>query len=68
MTILGLCGIVIADKEDLNVVSEFLVMAATLIDIKSKMLLPKQVNDEGEEEDPRDELVRKLLEYKREEV
>lgn len=52
------------DRQDLNVVSEFLVMAATLIDIKSKMLLPKQVNEEGEEEDPRDELVQKLLEYK----
>ncbi len=52
------------DKQDLNVVSEFLVMAATLIDIKSRMLLPKQVNEEGEEEDPRDELVRQLLEYK----
>ena len=52
------------DKQDLNVVSEFLVMAATLIDIKSKMLLPKKVNEEGEEEDPRDELVKQLLEYK----
>lgn len=52
------------DKQDLNIVSEFLVMAATLIDIKSKMLLPKQVNEEGEEEDPREELVQKLLEYK----
>lgn len=52
------------EKEDLNVVSEFLVMAATLIDIKSKMLLPKQINEDGEEEDPRDELVNKLLEYK----
>ena len=52
------------DKEDLNVVSEFLVMAATLLDIKSKMLLPKEVNEEGEEEDPRAELVEKLLEYK----
>ena len=52
------------DKEDLNVVSEFLVMAATLLDIKSRMLLPKEVNDEGEEEDPRAELVEKLLEYK----
>ena len=41
------------DKEDLNVVSEFLVMAATLLDIKSKMLLPKEVNEEGIEEDPR---------------
>ena len=39
------------DKEDLNVVSEFLVMAATLLDIKSRMLLPKEVNEEGEEED-----------------
>lgn len=52
------------DKEDLNVVSEFLVMAATLLDIKSKMLLPKEVNKEGVEEDPRAELVEKLLEYK----
>lgn len=52
------------DKEDLDLVSEFLVMAATLIDIKSKMLLPKEVNEEGEEEDPREELVQRLLEYK----
>lgn len=52
------------ETEDLNVVSEFLVMAATLIDIKSKMLLPAQVNEEGEEEDPRAELVARLLEYK----
>lgn len=44
--------------------SEFLVMAATLLDIKSKMLIPKEVNEEGEEEDPRQELVEKLLEYK----
>ena len=40
-------------KEDLNVVSEFLVMAATLLDIKSRMLLPKEVDEEGNEEDPR---------------
>lgn len=52
------------DKTDLNVVSEFLVMAATLLDIKSRMLLPKEVNEAGEEEDPRAELVQKLLEYK----
>ena len=51
-------------KEDLNVVSEFLVMAATLLDIKSRMLLPKEVDEEGNEEDPRAELVEKLLEYK----
>ncbi|MCM1100130.1 MAG: segregation/condensation protein A [Clostridium sp.] len=52
------------EREDMNVMSEFLVMAATLIDIKCRMLLPKEVNEEGEEEDPRAELVQKLLEYK----
>lgn len=52
------------ENEDLGTMSEFLVMAATLLDIKCKMLLPKEVNEDGEEEDPRDELVQKLLEYK----
>lgn len=52
------------ETEDMNIMSEFLVMAATLLDIKCKMLLPKEVNEEGEEEDPRAELVQKLLEYK----
>lgn len=51
-------------KEDLNVMSEFLVMAATLLDIKCRMLLPKEVNEEGEEEDPRKKLVEQLLQYK----
>lgn len=51
-------------RQDLNIMSEFMVMAATLIDIKCRMLLPKEVNEEGEEEDPRDELVQQLLEYK----
>ena len=51
-------------NRDMNIMSEFLVMAATLIDIKCKMLLPAEVNEEGEEEDPRAELVQKLLEYK----
>lgn len=51
-------------QEDMEIISEFLVMAATLLDIKCKMLLPKEVNEEGEEEDPRAELVEKLLEYK----
>lgn len=50
-------------KEDMNIMSEFLVMAATLLDIKCRMLLPKEVNEEGEE-DPRQELVEQLLEYK----
>ncbi len=53
------------ETEDMNVMSEFLVMAATLLDIKCKMLLPKQPTQEDEEEeDPRAELVQKLLEYK----
>ncbi len=51
-------------RQDLNVMSEFLVMAATLIDIKSRMLLPKKETEEEEEEDPRAELVQQLLEYK----
>ncbi|MBR1451788.1 MAG: segregation/condensation protein A, partial [Lachnospiraceae bacterium] len=50
--------------EDLNVMSEFLVMAATLLDIKARMLLPAEINEDGEEEDPRAELVEKLIEYK----
>lgn len=51
-------------RQDLDVVSEFLLMAATLLNIKAKMLLPPEVNEDGEEEDPREELVRQLLEYK----
>jgi segregation and condensation protein A len=51
-------------KQDLDVMSEFLVMAATLLNIKSKMLLPKEAVVEEEEEDPRAELVQQLLEYK----
>lgn len=50
--------------QDMNIMSEFLVMAATLLDIKCKMLLPREINEDGEEEDPRAELVERLLEYK----
>jgi len=55
---------------DLNIAGEFLVMAATLMMIKSRMLLPvesRAVEDEGEEEwvDPRLDLVRQLIEYKK---
>ncbi len=53
-----------AEVDDLDVMSEFLVMAATLLSIKSRMLLPKPENPEEEVEDPREELVEKLLEYK----
>ncbi len=48
---------------DLDIMSEFLVMAATLLNIKSRMLLPKE-EEEDSEEDPRVELVNRLIEYK----
>lgn len=54
--------------EDLDVAGDFLVMAATLIQIKSKMIIPDTLEDdeeEFEEEDPRMELVEKLLEYRK---
>jgi len=51
---------------DLNIAGEFLVMAATLMQIKSKMLLPAEVQEfQEEQEDPRAELVKRLLEYER---
>ncbi|UFJ42839.1 segregation/condensation protein A [Brevibacillus humidisoli] len=62
-----------AQERQLEVASEFVVMAATLLSIKSKMLLPKKEEHvfqplfdmDVEEADPRDELVQRLLEYKR---
>jgi len=54
------------EKHDLEISSEFLVMAARLLYIKSKMLLPKHEEIEGEEEeDPRQELILNLVEYKK---
>jgi len=50
---------------NVNIAGEFLIMAATLMEIKSRMLLPREEGIEEEEEDPRAELVRQLLEYKR---
>ena len=52
---------------DLEVAGEFLVIAATLIHIKSKMLIPAEeaAGEEVPEEDPRKELVERLLDYKR---
>lgn len=52
---------------DINIASEYLVIAATLIQIKSRMLVPKNEAEQEEEEevDPREELVRKLLEYQK---
>ncbi|MDY0748324.1 ScpA family protein [Paucibacter sp. R3-3] len=53
-------------KSNLELASEYLLMAAMLIEIKSRMLLPpKKSEDGGEVEDPRAELVRRLLEYER---
>ena len=58
----------IRQMESLNIdlASEFILVAATLMRIKAKMLIPrKPVDDEGNEIDPREELVQRLLEYKR---
>ena len=58
----------IRQMESLNIdlASEFILVAATLMRIKAKMLIPrKPVDEEGNEIDPRDELVRRLLEYKK---
>lgn len=50
---------------DLEVAGDFILMASTLMHIKVRMLLPKEVDEKGEEIDPRAELVKALLEYKR---
>ena len=58
----------ISDLESMNieVASEFIVVAATLMRIKSKMLLPRlSLDEEGNEIDPREELVEHLIEYKK---
>lgn len=53
-------------EANMEIMSEFIVMAAHLLEIKSKMLLPKSSKEEKEEElDPRQELVDKLIEYKK---
>jgi segregation and condensation protein A len=60
--------IALMQELNLDVAGEFLVMAATLIHIKSKMLLPRPetaAGAEGDEEDPRDALVRRLLEHQK---
>jgi segregation and condensation protein A len=50
---------------DLETAGDFILMASTLMHIKVRMLLPKEVDEKGEEIDPRDELVKALLQYKR---
>lgn len=51
------------EEMNLNIASEYLIMAAELLEIKSSILLPKN-NVEEEEEDPKEELINRLLEYK----
>lgn len=54
------------ERLDIDVASEFILVAATLMRIKAKMLLPrKAVDEEGNVIDPRDELVERLIEYKK---
>lgn len=53
------------EQLDLEVAGDFILMAATLMQIKVKMLLPKDIDEKGEEIDPRADLVKALLEYKR---
>lgn len=54
------------ERMEIEVASEFILFAATLMKIKSRMLLPRpELNEEGEEIDPREELIRNLLEYKK---
>jgi len=53
------------EKLNIDVASEFILVAATLMRIKAKLLIPrKEIDEEGNEIDPRDELTQKLLEYK----
>lgn len=53
------------EQLDLEVAGDFILMAATLMQIKARMLLPKEIDEQGEEVDPRADLVAALLEYKR---
>ncbi|MCT4544119.1 MAG: segregation/condensation protein A [Vallitalea sp.] len=53
------------EETNMEVMSEFIEMASTLINIKSKMLLPVSAKEDEEKEDPREELIEKLIEYKK---
>src|SRR5579872_304122 len=55
----------IMKEVSLELAAEYLVMAAILAEIKSRMLLPRPANVDNVEEDPRAELIRRLLEYER---
>ena len=53
------------EKLNLNIASEYLVMASELMEMKSKLLLPRTQIEEEEEEDPREKLIQKLIEYQK---
>lgn len=53
------------EKLNLNIASEYLVMASELMEMKSKLLLPRTELEEEEEEDPREKLIQKLIEYQK---
>lgn len=55
-----------SNMADMEEMSQFIIMASTLLEIKSKMLLPKEKDEQTNQEiDPREELVKKLIEYKK---
>ncbi len=51
------------DEIDLDMAGDFILMSATLMQIKARLLLPRETSEEEEQEDPREELVQRLLEY-----
>ncbi len=53
------------EQLDLETAGDFILMASTLMQIKARMLLPKEIDEKGDEIDPRMDLVNALLEYKR---
>lgn len=50
---------------NLDIASEYLVMATELLEYKSRSLLPKKIEDDKEEEDPKEELIKRLVDYKK---
>ena len=50
---------------DLETAGDFILMASTLMHIKARMLLPREIDEKGEEIDPRADLIQALLEYKK---
>lgn len=53
------------EELNLDIASEYLVMATELLEYKSRSLLPKKIEDDKEEEDPKEELIKRLVDYKK---